>query len=773
MAQRPGGACWRRRPTATAAARAALPHLLVAALALVLPLRAAAQQLGAPGDWQLITDLSQLIPGEVEVVGPAQATFGRPPPRTLDPHLLSDFEPALNLLQDLNPAGDTPFTDTSEQFVVTLHKAFVEGEAGLVYDAAGRVLHLPHFQFNRTSPLAPMPLRTPAQASTTCERHPALASVVQKYGGMYYHFVEEALPRVALLLQAGRLGPDVKLLTWGQPYEYEYLELLGVPRSQVVPYNASRVYCADRLLVPTPTPRITPPREALQLVRTGLGVRTLPEDERDLIIYVSRRGQPSRRVGNEEALLEAIRAAFPGQRLVVFNGDAPISQTIPLFQRARLVLGPHGAGLSHILFAAPGTTVVEFLFVADPPLMFWHTAAALGQQYWLLPVPQAYWMGEEMQVPADEVLDILSAALLPASGADGGAQAAPTCAPGSYATLYGEPRALRCTACSPGTYSYVAGAPACKPCAAGRYAAGIGASACRTCQPGTYSAPDGSACLDCPAGTWSVLPGAWTAQQCLTPEQRRAQQEDQALSVEMLSKLSPVFAETRRRMIEQTGGASSSQLSQAELCAAQRALAGGFADPYRGPYLMAAVGGPGATLAANCTDQPVFVAAPSPELPPVEVPNLPPLLLAPPPEQAEAEAPAPQAELLSPPSTPRATPVLNGSPVPQPPSPPPVADPPGVYPEKKKVVDDYVIILACVLGGLLVLPLLAWLVRRCYVARQHHKARTAEAASLMPAASAAGTARTAFNNPVYAEEDAASTASGRSSNAKLSRASPL
>ena len=43
----------------------------------------------------------------------------------------------------------------------------------------------------------------------------------------------------------------------------------------------------------------------------------------------------------------------------------------------------------------------------------------------------------------------------------------------------------------------------------------------------------------------------------------------------------------------------------------------------------------------------------------------------------------------------------------------------------------------------------------------------------MPAASAAGTARTAFNNPAYAEEDAASTASGRSSNAKLSRASPL
>jgi hypothetical protein len=46
---------------------------------------------------------------------------------------------------------------------------------------------------------------------------------------------------------------------------------------------------------------------------------------------------------------------------------------------------------------------------------------------------------------------------------------------------------------------------------------------------------------------------------------------------------------------------------------------------------------------------------------------------------------------------------------------------PPVYPQQKKVVDDYVIILACVLGGLILLPLLAWLGRRCYLARQHRK----------------------------------------------------
>lgn len=44
------------------------------------------------------------------------------------------------------------------------------------------------------------------------------------------------------------------------------------------------------------------------------------------------------------------------------------------------------------------------------------------------------------------------------------------------------------------------------------------------------------------------------------------------------------------------------------------------------------------------------------------------------------------------------------------------------------MVDDYVIILVCVLGGLVVLPLLAWLIRRCVLARQHRKVSGKEVA---------------------------------------------
>jgi hypothetical protein len=48
-------------------------------------------------------------------------------------------------------------------------------------------------------------------------------------------------------------------------------------RRQIVAYDPTRVYCADRLLFPTPTPRITPARESLLAVREALSVPVLPE----------------------------------------------------------------------------------------------------------------------------------------------------------------------------------------------------------------------------------------------------------------------------------------------------------------------------------------------------------------------------------------------------------------------------------------------------------------------------------------------------------------
>lgn len=103
----------RQRPAAAgrSLAAAAAATLL---LALVGGGQAAAQQ---QAERTVVTDpFAAKLPGlEVAVAGPPQQPFARPTPRTLDPHLLTDFAAQLNVLQDVSGEGDNMFIETSPQ----------------------------------------------------------------------------------------------------------------------------------------------------------------------------------------------------------------------------------------------------------------------------------------------------------------------------------------------------------------------------------------------------------------------------------------------------------------------------------------------------------------------------------------------------------------------------------------------------------------------------------------------------------------------------------
>jgi len=82
---------------------------------------------------------------------------------------------------------------------------------------------------------------------------------------MYYHFVQEVLPRIILLRPF--LDADTKLLHFGSSYELKWLAELGIPADQVEIYDPSQQYCAEELIVPTLSPIVTPPKENYDLVR--------------------------------------------------------------------------------------------------------------------------------------------------------------------------------------------------------------------------------------------------------------------------------------------------------------------------------------------------------------------------------------------------------------------------------------------------------------------------------------------------------------------------
>lgn len=57
------------------------------------------------------------------------------------------------------------------------------------------------------------------------------------------------------------------------------------------------------------------------------------------------------------------------EQIVVFQSQKDVKEIVSLFQKAKMVIGPHGAGFSHIIFTAPGTHVVELTFAKNPPLV--------------------------------------------------------------------------------------------------------------------------------------------------------------------------------------------------------------------------------------------------------------------------------------------------------------------------------------------------------------------------------------------------------------------
>lgn len=165
---------------------------------------------------------------------------------------------------------------------------------------------------------------------------------------------------------------------------------------------------------------------------TPFQVRVLPPEERTLVIFCSRGGERSRAVANEPEVVSALAQAVSplGLEVVVHRRGLSAGDSIALFQRARMVVGPHGAGLSHIVFCAPGTAVLELAFVRSPPMMFWHISAALGLPYSLAPLPRSFWGQPSKVADAAEVvaLALRSLSASPSSTSSTPVPAAPSSA---------------------------------------------------------------------------------------------------------------------------------------------------------------------------------------------------------------------------------------------------------------------------------------------------------------------------------------------------------
>ena len=216
-------------------------------------------------------------------------------------------------------------------------------------------------------------------------RPPALTEVSGSVGVLttrgsdnYYHFLTDVLPRLELLRRAGA-QPEAYVVNRTTRFQRDLLDHLGVTADRCLGEEKYPHVRADELVVPSLPDDLlrTPP-----WIVSWLRAQFLPDDVRPphRRLYVSRGDKKrTRRVENEAELVAALEPL--GFEAVDPGVLAPAEQ-VRAFAEAEYIVGPHGAGLTNLAFAAPGAAVIE-LFARDyVNECFWALACAVeGLRY--------------------------------------------------------------------------------------------------------------------------------------------------------------------------------------------------------------------------------------------------------------------------------------------------------------------------------------------------------------------------------------------------------
>ncbi len=228
----------------------------------------------------------------------------------------------------------------------------------------------------------------------------------------YFHWVAETLTRLEGVEQYERqTGTRPKLIVGPElsSFQEESLALLGYDRDDLVNWRSA--YCeVDRLVVPSMRREIDPPnpspfshrwlREALR--ETALReVDTTRFSDR---IYISRNDAASRRVTNESAVVDRLEThGFESYTL----SSMSVKETIALFAQADFVVGPHGAGLTDLIYT-DDVSVVELMPTDRINGVYFMLSKQVGGWYGYLACDR---LDRDLVVDVDDLETMIKAAL--------------------------------------------------------------------------------------------------------------------------------------------------------------------------------------------------------------------------------------------------------------------------------------------------------------------------------------------------------------------------
>ncbi|RBI65887.1 hypothetical protein DQ400_16670 [Vreelandella sulfidaeris] len=154
------------------------------------------------------------------------------------------------------------------------------------------------------------------------------------------------------------------------------LSMLGLVPDDFLTYDQNQPLFVKQLTV-MDTDRFRP--ELLRLVPAAYGVYEAEAPYRR--IFISRAKAARRKLINEEEVWSLLE---PHGFQRVFMEDLTFQEQVKLMQETSVLIAPHGAGMTNMMFCPQGAKIVEIADLSFPNPNFYALASAMQHQYWII-----------------------------------------------------------------------------------------------------------------------------------------------------------------------------------------------------------------------------------------------------------------------------------------------------------------------------------------------------------------------------------------------------
>jgi hypothetical protein len=201
----------------------------------------------------------------------------------------------------------------------------------------------------------------------------------------YFHWMMDLIPRLGLFEKCGLQLDEIDYVLLGHkslPFQLDTLQLLNIDINKVINLNRySHVYIKELIVpsfvgLPGNMPKSTCEYLRSKFIKTEIKATGK--------IYISRINADFRKVINEEDLIKSLKTK---NFEIIRSEKLSFKEQVELFQSAKIVIAPHGAGLTNITFCNPNATIIEIFPPNYINQCFWTVASHCNLDY-------HYYLGE-------------------------------------------------------------------------------------------------------------------------------------------------------------------------------------------------------------------------------------------------------------------------------------------------------------------------------------------------------------------------------------------